>query len=84
MRRYENISNEEAKEILSCEEKFVEFGISKAQKNIEIYESDIKTERMIPQQSIFTLCHSLFCDHAYPIGNALWDLFNRGEQVFLL
>lgn len=84
MGRYENISKEEIKEILSCEEKFIEFGINKAQQNIEIYESDMKTERMIPQQSISTFCHSLFCDHAVPIGNALWDLLKQGERVLPL
>lgn len=84
MGRYENLSEEEVEEISSCEEKFVEFGINKAQQNIEMYESDIKTERMIPQQSIFTFCHSLFCDHADPIGNALWDLSKQGEEIFPL
>jgi len=84
MGRYETISKEKAAEILSCEENFVEFGMNKAECNIEIYENDTKTERMIPQQSTFTFCHRLFCDHADPIGNALWKLRNQGELVLPL
>jgi hypothetical protein len=84
MERYKDIPDTQRKNILSDEEKFVDFGLKKSQPKIDTYESDIKSERMIPQQSVFTYCETLFCDHADLIGHALWDLFRQGEQILPL
>lgn len=84
MERYKELPDTQTKNILSDEEKFLDFGLNKARPKINTYESDIKSERMVPQQSISTYCETLFCDHAELIGHALWDLFKQGEKTFLL
>jgi len=84
MLRYKGLSDSQLNNILSNEKKFVDFSLNKAQPRIDGYESDIKSERMVPQQSVFTYCETLFCDHADLIGHALWDLFRQGEKTFLL
>lgn len=84
MSRYKGLSDDQLNNILSDEKEFVDFGLNKAQPRIDGYESDIKSERMIPQQGVFTYCEILFCDHAELIGHALWDLYKQGEKTFLL
>jgi len=73
MEKYADLSKEEVADILSSEKKFVEFGCTKAKPKIDTYDMSIKSERMIAQQTIFTYCDELFCDHADLIGNALMD-----------
>jgi len=84
MRRYKNLSDTQLNNILSDEKEFVDFGLNKAQPRIDGFESDIKSERMVPQQSVFTYCETLFCDHAELIGHALWDLYKQDQKTFPL
>ncbi len=65
----------------SNESKFIEFGLKKAQPRMGAYGSDIKSERMIPQKSVFTYCENLFCDHAELIGSALLGFSEKKQAL---
>ncbi len=82
--KHEGLSDAEIQKILSSEKEFLEFGLKKAPPKINAYESDIQSERMIPQQSVFTYCENLFCDHATLIGNALCDVHKQDNKTLPL
>ena len=84
MKKYEDPSPTEAEEIFTNKDKFVEYGCNKARQKIDTYAIPIKSERMIVQQSIFTYCEQLFCDHANLIGNSLWNHYKINKVTFPL
>lgn len=49
---------------------YVDYGMT-AQKRIEIYGSDLKTDRMMMQRGVFTFSHDIFSNHAFDIGSSL-------------
>lgn len=59
--------------IMSSEREYIDYGLQ-APFKIDTFETDYKTERMIPQKSIFTISTHLFTDHAYTIGKSLIEL----------
>jgi hypothetical protein len=61
---------EEWNNLLSDQDKFVKFG-AEAKLRINMYESDVKSERMMAQKGVSTFCERLYCDHAQVIGEAL-------------
>ena len=58
--------------------------VTKQDKKIDTYDIPIKSERMIVQQSIFTYCEQLFCDHTNLIGNSLWNHYKIDKVTFPL
>ena len=84
MHKYDDLPDSKLADILSDEEKFVAFGANKAPPKIHTYDISIKSERMVAQQSIFTYCEQLFCDHVDLIGPALWDCIKNDRKTFPL
>lgn len=67
-------------QIMGHIDSFIEYGANKAQKRIDIYELDIKTDRVVSQKGVFTYTYNLWCDHADVIGSALRESINRGNK----
>jgi len=84
MKKYEEPSPTYREEILTKRDNFVEYGCSKARQKIATYDIPTKSERMIVQQSIFTYCEQLFCDHADLIGNSLWNRHKNNKAIYPL
>jgi hypothetical protein len=76
MSRFKKPSQAEYQAILSNPEKFVQYG-KQAQPKIDVYDPDIKSERMTAQQGIYTYCEQLFCDQVHVIGKALLDAYQE-------
>jgi hypothetical protein len=64
--------------IFSRHDRFVEFGMTRAQSRLDGYDPDRKSERITAQRGVFTVCERLFADHALIIGEAL--LAGDGSQ----
>jgi len=81
MKGYKDPSETELEKIFGSENEFVAFGTHKAEPKVDTYDMTVKSERMIAQQTIFTYCHQLFCDHADLIGNTLLNYYKQSSSA---
>lgn len=65
------LDKESERKILTNREAFVEFGQSTALPIVSVFDSTIKTERMVAQHSLFTYCDKQEADHGEIIGKQL-------------
>lgn len=69
------LDEKSGRKILTNREAFVEFGQSAARPIVGVFDSTIKTERMIVQHSLFTYCHKQEADHGEIIGKQLMSAY---------
>ena len=71
----ENASNdlslEDAGKVFANRDNFIEYGLD-APREVQTFDSKIKTDRIISQRSIFTVSRFLFSDHAFDLGKILF------------
>ena len=59
------------RKIYTNREPFVEFGQNTALPIVNVFDSTIKTERMVAQHSLYTYCHQQEADHGEIVGKQL-------------